>query len=609
MVSRKTVQNHAKLFKNNSGPGLSSHLQIPRYQEWLQSRSARPERSEKEEEMILDNLDNKNDSEWENDLEERPLKRHREQAVPVLNETHPNAQVYNFENEQDDDIYVSDNDLNQNNDIELHCPHPPDDEADSNSLQNIQDPSNTAQHDFQALAHLDSLTDSQPKEDLEEDDRISSLGQTYSSHSRIEHVKITQKFIDEICNASLQNGKLANDALHRLQNPEKGPVDISDPDTRLSLDLFIACENASQRTYGNIRQCLIQRFPELDGTLLTYDAVKTLTETLTGVVSISDDMCINSCYAFTGPFSDLQKCYYCSEPRYNPLVLAETGKKVPQKEACTFPLGPQIQALRRSKEGAIAMTYRDKKTREILNIQKAIADANGNIGNFVYEDYLSGSDYLDLFEDQNLTENDTTVIFSFDGAQLYRNKGSDTWIAVWIICEYSPTTRYKKKHVLPAVVIPGPNKPKNSDSFTFRSFHHLSAIQRENNGKGIRVWNGNKNTEVFSRVIHLLTTADAVGLTEMDGRVGHHGAQGCRIGCSMKGRHKPSSGHYFAVHLRPLNAVGEDCSHDDLTSKMQQILYTTHPRNIKINFLKSSIHETRLIMKGTESKPDSLSHQ
>ena len=37
-----------------------------------------------------------------------------------------------------------------------------------------------------------------------------------------------------------------------------------------------------------------------------------------------------------------------------------------------------------------------------------------------------------------LTSDDTTVIFSLDGAQLYQNKKSDTWIAIWIIVEYDP---------------------------------------------------------------------------------------------------------------------------------------------------------------------------
>lgn len=57
----------------------------------------------------------------------------------------------------------------------------------------------------------------------------------------------------------------------------------------------------------------------------------------------------------------------------------------------------------------------------------------------------------------------------------------------------------------------------------------------------------------------MFSNADAVGLPELDGRVGHHGAQGCRLGCDMKGRHKPSSGHYCAAHLCPNHYPVDDC--------------------------------------------------
>lgn len=172
---------------------------------------------------------------------------------------------------------------------------------------------------------------------------------------------------------------------------------------------------------------------------------------------------------------------------------------------------------------------------------------------------------LDICQDCEISPNDFMVSFSLDGAQLYQNKKSDTWIAIWIINDYSPTTRYKKKHVLPALIIPGPNKPKDLDSFLFHSFHHLSAIQREGNGLGFKTWDALTKTTTFSRVFFVLGTADAVGLMELDGQVGHHGTQGCRMSCKMKSRHKPHCGHYSAAHLRPNNVHPEDtgCNHDD----------------------------------------------
>lgn len=61
----------------------------------------------------------------------------------------------------------------------------------------------------------------------------------------------------------------------------------------------------------------------------------------------------------------------------------------------------------------------------------------------------------------------------------------------------------------------------------------------------------------------MTATADTVGLFEVDGCVGHHGARGCRKGCPMKGCHKLSSGHYFAAHLKPNGYAIAGCNHAD----------------------------------------------
>ncbi|KAF8262724.1 hypothetical protein EI94DRAFT_1425307, partial [Lactarius quietus] len=46
----------------------------------------------------------------------------------------------------------------------------------------------------------------------------------------------------------------------------------------------------------------------------------------------------------------------------------------------------------------------------------------------VYDDVLCGSEMQDLTERINITANDTVLSSSLDGAQLYQNKKSDTWI-------------------------------------------------------------------------------------------------------------------------------------------------------------------------------------
>ena len=377
--------------------------------------------------------------------------------------------------------------------------------------------------------------------------------------SRIENIKITQDFIKEICAATLENGNLDDDVIHRLRNPPEEPTDISDPDVRLSLDLFLAVTNASEETYHASRDAILRRYP--DSGVLSYYAVKKLVAEITGVVAVYDDMCINSCHAFTGPFAQMESCSICGEARYDLAQLTSSRKKVPRQQFCTILLGPQLQALHRSHSGAIDMRYLDRKMKEVT---KMLSNIETDASNIVYDDILCGSEMQDLAERIRVTGDDTVISSSLDGAQLYQNKKSDTWISIWILNNLSPDQRYQKKRVIPGTVIPGPNKPKITDSYLYRGVHHLAALQHENNGTGLHMWDAAASKVIQSRIILALSTADALGATETDGRVGHHGAHGCRLGCPMKGRHKPNTGHYFAVHLKPNNYIVNDCNHPDI---------------------------------------------
>jgi len=204
---------------------------------------------------------------------------------------------------------------------------------------------------------------------------------------------------------------------------------------------------------------------------------------------------------------------------------ALTGKDIARQQFCTILLGPQLQALRRSHSGAMAMRYLDQKMKQVAEMLNNIqAEDSGDI---IYNDIFSGSEIQDLAERINVNGDDTIVSLSLDGAQLYQNKKSDTWISIWILDNLSPNQRYQKKRVLPGTVIPGPNKPKITDSYLYCGLHHLSALQHENNGAGLHMWDAATSKIINSRIILALSTADAVGITELDGHVGHHSTRGC----------------------------------------------------------------------------------
>ncbi|KAF9495139.1 hypothetical protein BDN71DRAFT_1448025 [Pleurotus eryngii] len=209
-------------------------------------------------------------------------------------------------------------------------------------------------------ANISNWNDDRPHYELEDgnndeqpEDAAAATGNTIDEpedehkeepEAMIEHLCLTQQYISLIKATTLENGGLDPSTIEQLRNTPEGPVDISEPDTWLSIDLFLATTNASEATYNAVRTAISACFP--DTNVLSHHLVKKLVSQLSGVVSIVDDMCVNSCHAFTGPFADLDHCSVCGEARYKPIELEMHNKKIPRQQFHTIPLGPQLQALR-----------------------------------------------------------------------------------------------------------------------------------------------------------------------------------------------------------------------------------------------------------------------
>ena len=417
-------------------------------------------------------------------------------------------------------------------------------------------------------------------------------------YSKIRHVAIAQEFIDLIRNATLDNCGLDQEIIDRLRDPGGPPIETIDPKIRLSIDIYLGCKNASRETYNHIRRALSRCTPPIE--ILSYHLVEKSVANLTGIVEVEDEMCINSCLCYVGPYKALESCPKCDEPRWNMEELARTGNKRARQKCTTILLGPQIQALRRSSEMATAMTYLHNKVQGILaSIEKGEP--------FVYDDLCTGSDFLELYQRANLGVHDTVVTFSIDGAQLQKDKKSDSVIGIFTCFSLEPSLRYKKDQMKPAILIPGPNKAKNIESFLFRTFQHISAIQKENDGQGLAIWSALTSQQEFSKTVVALGTADALALAEIDGRVGHTGARGCRNSCPLKGQHL-GSGTYYPVHTvphDPANLGPIDTSKDfDIRNKdmlqmcpdaerynrgLQLVINSPTARDYKQNRLKTGI--------------------
>ncbi|KAI0082985.1 hypothetical protein BDY19DRAFT_987990 [Irpex rosettiformis] len=197
---------------------------------------------------------------------------------------------------------------------------------------------------------------------------------------------------------------------------------------------------------------------------LSYSQVKRKVTEITGITPIYTDMCIDTCVAFTGPFAELERCPLCSKARF------EENSRKPCQQFATFPIGPMLQASRRHLRSSKQMSYRQNETEKLLE------NFWGNILPTTLSEYLHGSEYIEAVVRGDIRSEDFVLLYTIDGAQLYRSKLSDCWIYVWVLLDLAPEVRYRKDKVLVGGVIPGPEAPKNLDSFTYPGFHHLAAL-------------------------------------------------------------------------------------------------------------------------------------
>ena len=141
---------------------------------------------------------------------------------------------------------------------------------------------------------------------------------------------------------------------------------------------------------------------------------------LSKIEPIVNDMCVESCIAFTGPFSKLESCPKCSEPKYDQFCLEASlgAEKIPRQEFHTILLGPQIQALYHNPKSVKHAHYlREERSKVLAEIKQ-----HGSLR--VYNDILHGSDIIKAFQDGQIGEDDIILMFSIDGAQQYAKKVS-----------------------------------------------------------------------------------------------------------------------------------------------------------------------------------------
>ena len=362
-------------------------------------------------------------------------------------------------------------------------------------------------------------------------------------------LQITLTNIQALKNATLEDGGMDPEDIDRLRDPEsaRDTLDMSDTHLVKALRHFIYSTNSSRDHYDTIRKVDMAAYPGDD--FLSFDQAKRALKAISGVVPIKHDMCITSCAAFMGAYSDLDVCLYCKAPHYH-----EDGS--PWRQFTTIPIGPVLQAFYSSPQTAEEMHYLERRLTEITEY---VQTHDGQME--YYDDTACSYELLQAWASGRFTKDDIALQLSIDGAQLYRDKASDCWISIWIIHNFRPGLRYKKSFVIPGCFIPGPKKPREIDSYLIPSLHHLAAIQRE----GLKIFDASTSEIRRSIPIIIIASADSPGSAAMSGFVGHSGKHGCRVYCGIKGRRRDGDPHYFPVMSKPEEYTIQGCDHGDIT--------------------------------------------
>lgn len=349
-------------------------------------------------------------------------------------------------------------------------------------------------------------------------------------HACRREVTEAQVFIRAMQTATLDGSGLSGETVARLRTALQQSWTES-----AALRMFLVRGDTSEDNYADNQAAMTKLHPEDEQAVPTYEQVKRLVANITSIDALLHDMCVNSCVAFTGPFVAEQDCPTCGEPRYEQED-GPRGRKVPCRTFHTYPLGPQIQAMYASPENARLMRHRAERTSQIQAQLRADPTSVKALDNVYW-----GNNYLGAVGRGEIKPDNTAVMMSLDGAQLYKSKTSDCWFYVWVLYDLPPTSRYKKRYILPRGVIGGPKKPKNIDSFLFPRLYHVAALQCE----GLKIWDAAREQEFRSDPYLYLATADGPGMAYLSGLVGHQGARGCRLYCSLLGRFKGSALTYY----------------------------------------------------------------
>lgn len=263
-------------------------------------------------------------------------------------------------------------------------------------------------------------------------------------------------------------------------------------------------------------------------------------EELSELMAESYDCCIKSCVAFTGPHAKLRACPRCRKPRYR-----LNGQ--PMKVYRYIPLIPRLISFFLNHELNQRMCYRSE------GHQKTKAAGEG-----LMTDVFDGAHYLGLLEREVSVNGhglghtyfsgprDVALGLATDGVNPWKRRKSTFWPILLFNFNLPPTERFHDENVICVGEVPGPQKPKDMDSFLYPAVQELLKL-----AVGVKAYDVVEK-EVFVLRAYLLTVFGDIPAVSMLLRMkGHNARSPCRL-CTIQGVRIPKSKTvtHYVPHFR-----------------------------------------------------------
>ena len=264
-------------------------------------------------------------------------------------------------------------------------------------------------------------------------------------------------------------------------------------------------------------------------TVPTVKVCKSRLQALSGFKPEKYDCCINSCCCFAGEHKNCTECPYCGQDRF---IIDRCGKKKPRKVFNYLPLIPRLVAMQANPVKAKEMRYRAFEHEHTHGKVTDIFDSH------IYRRLLGKKVIIngklashEYFSDPR----DIALGLSTDGFCPFRRRKATAWPLVLFNYNCPPETRFHKENKIDLGIIPGPNKPKDFDSFAWPAFEELMRLQC-----GVRAFDVLADEFFLLRAYLLLVFGDIPAMSMVMRMTGHNGFSPCRM-CKILGVRIPNS--------------------------------------------------------------------